>query len=90
MGVGRSDSAFPAIYAPACLLYAPFSPLSSFDDHVAHPCPSPLSTTLTFVPTLTLISAPHREKLNSKILFDEDGWARLLAEVPKMKVASSP
>jgi len=29
-----------------------------------------------------------REKLNSKVLFDEDGWARLLAEVPKMKVVT--
>jgi len=27
-----------------------------------------------------------REKMNSKILFDEDGWARLNAEVPKMKL----
>jgi small subunit ribosomal protein S25e len=27
-----------------------------------------------------------REKINSKVLFDEDGWARLHAEVPKMKV----
>ena len=27
-----------------------------------------------------------REKMNSKILFDEDGWARLQAEVPKMKL----
>ncbi len=24
--------------------------------------------------------------MNSKVLFDEDGWARLQAEVPKMKV----
>ena len=29
-----------------------------------------------------------REKLNSKVLFDEDGWARLLAEVPKMKLVT--
>mmetsp|Transcript_96596 Transcript_96596/g.273082 ORF Transcript_96596/g.273082 Transcript_96596/m.273082 type:complete len:108 (-) Transcript_96596:77-400(-) len=27
-----------------------------------------------------------REKLNSKVLFDEDGWLRLQAEVPKMKL----
>ena len=30
----------------------------------------------------------HREKLNSKVLFDEDGWTRLLAEVPKMKLVT--
>ena len=30
----------------------------------------------------------QKEKLNSKVLFDEDGWARLLAEVPKMKVVT--
>lgn len=29
-----------------------------------------------------------REKLNSKVLFDEDGWTRLLAEVPKMKLVT--
>ena len=29
-----------------------------------------------------------REKINAKVLFDEDGWARLLAEVPKMKVVT--
>lgn len=29
-----------------------------------------------------------REKLNSKVLFDEDGWNRLLAEVPKMKTVT--
>ncbi len=27
-----------------------------------------------------------REKLNAKVLFDEDGWNRLQAEVPKMKL----
>eukprot|EP00428_Durinskia_dybowskii_P062174 CAMPEP_0170363368 /NCGR_PEP_ID=MMETSP0117_2-20130122/4819_1 /TAXON_ID=400756 /ORGANISM="Durinskia baltica, Strain CSIRO CS-38" /LENGTH=108 /DNA_ID=CAMNT_0010617829 /DNA_START=46 /DNA_END=372 /DNA_ORIENTATION=+ len=27
-----------------------------------------------------------REKLNSKVLFDEDGWKRLQDEVPKMKL----
>mmetsp|Transcript_21481 Transcript_21481/g.29541 ORF Transcript_21481/g.29541 Transcript_21481/m.29541 type:complete len:109 (-) Transcript_21481:102-428(-) len=27
-----------------------------------------------------------REKMNSKVLFDEDGWLRLQAEVPKMKL----
>jgi hypothetical protein len=26
-----------------------------------------------------------REKMNSKILFDEDGWLRLNAEVPKVR-----
>lgn len=25
------------------------------------------------------------EKLNSKVLFDEEGWARLQAEVPKVR-----
>ena len=25
-----------------------------------------------------------REKMNGKVLFDEDGWNRLLAEVPKV------
>jgi len=25
-----------------------------------------------------------REKMNAKVLFDEDGWNRLLAEVPKV------
>lgn len=29
-----------------------------------------------------------REKLNGKVLFDEDGWNRLLAEVPKMKLVT--
>jgi small subunit ribosomal protein S25e len=29
-----------------------------------------------------------REKLNSKVLFDEDGWTRLQAEVPKMKLVT--
>ena len=29
-----------------------------------------------------------REKMNSKVLFDEDGWLRLQAEVPKMKVVT--
>ena len=29
-----------------------------------------------------------REKLNSKVLFDEDGWLRLQAEVPKVLNAS--
>ncbi len=27
-----------------------------------------------------------REKMNAKVLFDEDGWARFQAEVPKMKL----
>jgi small subunit ribosomal protein S25e len=27
-----------------------------------------------------------QEKMNSKVLFDEDGWSRLMSEVPKMKV----
>lgn len=27
-----------------------------------------------------------REKMNGKVLFDEDGWNRLLAEVPKVIV----
>ena len=26
-----------------------------------------------------------REKINAKVLFDEDGWNRLQAEVPKVK-----
>lgn len=26
--------------------------------------------------------------MNSKVLFDEDGWARLQAEVPKMKLVT--
>jgi hypothetical protein len=26
-----------------------------------------------------------REKLNGKVLFDEDTWTRLLSEVPKVK-----
>ena len=29
-----------------------------------------------------------KEKINSKVLFDEDGWARLQAEVPKMKLVT--
>jgi small subunit ribosomal protein S25e len=29
-----------------------------------------------------------REKLNSKVLFDEDGWAKFQAEVPKMKLVT--
>eukprot|EP01041_Mallomonas_annulata_P004265 gene4265-8488_t len=29
-----------------------------------------------------------REKMNAKVLFDEDGWNRLLAEVPKMKLVT--
>ena len=29
-----------------------------------------------------------REKLNGKVLFDEDGWAKFLAEVPKMKLVT--
>lgn len=29
-----------------------------------------------------------REKINSKVLFDEDGWARFQAEVPKMKLVT--
>lgn len=29
-----------------------------------------------------------REKMNSKVLFDEDGWLRLQAEVPKMKLVT--
>jgi small subunit ribosomal protein S25e len=29
-----------------------------------------------------------REKLNSKVLFDEDGWTRFQAEVPKMKLVT--
>lgn len=29
-----------------------------------------------------------REKLNAKVLFDEDGWNRLQAEVPKMKLVT--
>lgn len=28
-----------------------------------------------------------REKLNSKVLFDEDGWTRFLAEVPKVFIS---
>ena len=27
-----------------------------------------------------------REKINAKVLFDEDGWLRLQAEVPKVRV----
>jgi small subunit ribosomal protein S25e len=27
-----------------------------------------------------------REKMNSKVLFDEDSWARFQSEVPKMKL----
>ena len=27
-----------------------------------------------------------REKMNAKVLFDEDGWNRLLAEVPKVSL----
>jgi small subunit ribosomal protein S25e len=27
-----------------------------------------------------------REKMNAKVLFDEDGWKRLQDEVPKMKL----
>lgn len=30
----------------------------------------------------------YREKLNAKVLFDEDSWVRLLAEVPKMKLVT--
>lgn len=26
-----------------------------------------------------------REKINAKVLFDEDGWLRLQAEVPKVR-----
>ena len=29
-----------------------------------------------------------REKMNSKVLFDEDGWNRFQAEVPKMKLVT--
>mmetsp|Transcript_138 Transcript_138/g.165 ORF Transcript_138/g.165 Transcript_138/m.165 type:complete len:109 (+) Transcript_138:90-416(+) len=29
-----------------------------------------------------------REKINAKVLFDEDGWNRLQAEVPKMKLVT--
>lgn len=29
-----------------------------------------------------------REKINAKVLFDEDGWLRLQAEVPKMKLVT--
>jgi small subunit ribosomal protein S25e len=31
-----------------------------------------------------------REKINAKVLFDEDGWNRLQAEVPKVRSISSP
>jgi small subunit ribosomal protein S25e len=27
-----------------------------------------------------------REKINAKVLFDEDGWNRLQAEVPKVRI----
>ena len=27
-----------------------------------------------------------REKINAKVLFDEDGWLRLQAEVPKVRI----
>ena len=29
-----------------------------------------------------------REKINAKVLFDEDGWNRLQAEVPKVQTTS--
>ena len=29
-----------------------------------------------------------KEKLNSKVLFDEDGWNRFQQEVPKMKLVT--
>ena len=31
-----------------------------------------------------------REKINAKVLFDEDGWNRLQAEVPKVRSITSP